>query len=198
MRSLKKARNRRSSPTPVPVQASTETVVKRLNYIGSKYQLLDWLDEVICSKTGFDDLHGKRVGDLFAGTGIVSFHFRKQGASVVSNDAELYSHVITRAFNTGVYNRKVRRAIASLNAEIDNDENWDTPTMGYITQHYSPNDECERKFFTPENAKKIDYVRNRIEQMKSSLSDDEHNFLVASLLVSADNVGNVAAVYGCY
>ena len=46
--------------------------------------------------------------------------------------------------------------------------------------------------------KKIDYVRNRIEQMKSSLSDDEHNFLVASLLVSADNVGNVAAVYGCY
>lgn len=185
-------------PTPVPVQASTETVVKRLNYIGSKYQLLDWLDEVICSKTGFDDLNGKRVGDLFAGTGIVSFHFRKQGACVVSNDAELYSHVITRAFNTGVYNRKVRRAIASLNAEIDNDENWDTPTMGYITQHYSPNDECERKFFTPENAKKIDYVRHRIEQMKSSLSDDEHNFLVASLLVSADNVGNVAAVYGCY
>ena len=98
-------------PTPVPVQASTETVVKRLNYIGSKYQLLDWLDEVICSKTGFDDLNGKRVGDLFAGTGIVSFHFRKQGASVVSNDAELYSHVITRAFNTGVYNRKVRRQL---------------------------------------------------------------------------------------
>ena len=39
------------------------------------------------------------------------------------------------------------------------------------------------------------YVRNRIEQMKSLLTDDEHN-LVASLLVSAD--GKCRNVYGCY
>ena len=132
------------------------------------------------------------MGDLFARTVLSLF----TSAGKVRRVSTMQSCIVTSSLvlYAGVYNRKV--GALSLSTEIDNDGNW-THTMRYML-HYSPNDECERKFFTPENAKKIDYVRNRIEQMKSSLSDDEHNFLVASLLVSADNVGNVAAVYGCY
>lgn len=172
--------------------------VKRLNYIGSKYQLLEWLDQSIRTKTGYTELTGRRIADLFAGTGIVSFHLRRQGATVVTNDAELYSHTIARAFNTGVYTDRVKETIELLNAELNDAANWDTSSLGYIAQNYSPNDTCERRFFTADNAKKIDYVRQRIEQMKPEMTDDEHGFLVASLLVSADSVGNVAAVYGCY
>lgn len=36
--------------------------------------------------------------DLFAGTGVVSHHFRNLGCCIISNDAELYSSIITHAF----------------------------------------------------------------------------------------------------
>ena len=62
--------------------------IHRLNYIGSKYQLLEWLTNYMKEKTGFANFENKTVADLFAGTGVVSHHFRLQGATVYSNDAE--------------------------------------------------------------------------------------------------------------
>ena len=78
----------------------------------------------------------------------------------------------------------------------DIQENKHAATEGYITTHYSPHGTSERKFFTVENAKRIDYVRAILETM--DLSDDEYKFILASILISADAVSNVPAVYGCY
>jgi adenine-specific DNA-methyltransferase len=69
---------------------------------------------------------------------------------------------------------------------------------GYITRNYSPYQTCERMFFTIENARRIDYVRGKIEDMRAEFTDAEYKFMVASLLMSADAVSNVPAVYGCY
>jgi len=178
-------------------KASECIQIKRLNYIGSKFQLLDWLVENIKEQTGISDLNNICIGDLFAGTGIVSYRFRKEGAIVVANDAELYSSCITRAFNTGVFSDKLENAIATINALLES-QNWEEIEPGYITNNYSPNDNCERMFFTPTNAKKIDFIRQYLDTNRDEYSDDEFNFLLASLLVSADSVSNVAAVYGCY
>jgi adenine-specific DNA-methyltransferase len=68
--------------------------------------------------------------------------------------------------------------------------------VGYIQKNYSPSEGCERMFFTVENAKRIDYMREEIH--KSGLHRDDTIFLLASLLLSADAVSNVPAVYGCY
>ena len=167
--------------------------VKRLNYIGSKFKLLDWLTESIQSKTGWASLEGKMIADLFGGTGIVSYHFRTKHATVISNDAELYSSIITRAFTTGVYTETVKLQIQQMNTEIQTNR-----TVGYITKHYSPYEGNERMFFTVENAKKIDYLRARIEALRPLVTEDEYIFLLASLIVSADAVGNVPSVYGAY
>ena len=167
--------------------------VKRLNYIGSKFKLLDWLTESIQAKTGWTSFEGKRVADLFGGTGIVSHHFRTKNATVLSNDAELYSSIITRAFTTSVYTEKVNQLIAQLNQDIQTNSR-----VGYITKHYSPYEGNERMFFTTANAQKIDYLRARVEELKTSVSEDEYIFLLASLIVSADAVGNVPSVYGAY
>jgi adenine-specific DNA-methyltransferase len=51
-------------------------------------------------------------------------------------------------------------------------------------------------FFTVENARRIDYIRQRL--VDETLNDDERKFVMASLLLSADSVSNVPAVYGCY
>lgn len=167
--------------------------LQRLNYIGSKYQLLDWIRGGIEQKVGWTSWQGKRVADLFAGTGIVSYTFRQLGACVLSNDAELYSSVITKAFACSTYTEKCQHLLRQLNEELGSGRR-----SGYVTKHYSPFEGCERMFFTVETAQKIDYVRSRIEELKSTLSDEETSFLLASLLVSADAVSNVPAVYGCY
>lgn len=170
--------------------------VARLNYIGSKYPLLDWLVANIQEQTGWPGLVGKRIADLFAGTGIVSHHFRTLGASVLSNDAELFSSIIAHALTLSVYSERLAALLAQLNTELQ--ENKQGSVVGYVTTHYSPHEGNERMFFTIENAKAIDYVRGRIEELRPTLAEDEAQFLLASLLVSADAVSNVPAVYGCY
>ena len=170
--------------------------IHRLNYIGSKFQLLDWITNSMKEKTGWSSFANKRIGDLFAGTGIVSYHFRKNGARVISNDAELYSSIITHAFTRSVYTEKCKKVIDELQKEIQEDKH--SNTSGFITTHYSPQGSNERKFFTIENAKRIDYLRARLETIKDTLTDDEYKFILASILLSADAISNVPAVYGCF
>jgi adenine-specific DNA-methyltransferase len=172
-----------------------ETKITRLNYIGSKFQLLEWLTENILEYTNYEDFKGKTVCDLFGGTGIVSYHFRNLNANVISNDAELYSYIITYAFTKSSYNNSVKTIIEYLQKELD-DKNY-KDYVGYITENYSPYDKCERKFFTIDNAKRIDYVRKCLEEIEY-ISEQDYNFVLACILISADAVSNVPAVYGCY
>lgn len=170
--------------------------IHRLNYIGSKFQLLDWITHTIQEKTGWTSFDNKKIGDMFAGTGIVSYHFRKKGAIVISNDAELYSAIITHALSRSTYSEACKRAIADFQKDIE--ESKHSSTFGFITSHYSPYGSNERKFFTVENAKRIDYLRGKLEEIKHTISDDEYKFILASILLSADAVSNVPAVYGCF
>jgi adenine-specific DNA-methyltransferase len=206
-----------------PAAASTvarASAPRRLNYIGSKFQLLDWITSVMNAKTGlFGGGDGESEGDggdagsetvtiadIFAGTGIVSYHFRtKYGAKVISNDAELYSSVITHAFTCSVYSEKCKSVIAMLCTELEAKRYvvgaGGGAGVGFVTRNYSPYGENERMFFTVDNAQRIDYVRERLEELKvqgDGLSGDEYKFILASILITADNVSNVPAVYGCY
>jgi len=170
--------------------------IYRLNYIGSKFQLLDWITNIIKEKTGWTSFSDKTIADLFAGTGIVSYHFRKNMAKVISNDAELYSSIITHAFTRSLYTDNCKKLIDEFQKEIQ--DNKHLTTRGFITTHYSPEGSSERKFFTIENAKRIDYIRNKLESLKDTISEDEYKFILASILLSADAVSNVPAVYGCF
>ena len=177
--------------------------IHRLNYIGSKFQLLQWLTEYMKEKTGFATFENKTVADLFAGTGVVSHHFRQQGATVYSNDAELYSSVITHAFTRSVYTERVRHVIDQMNAASASASASSTPP-GFVTRHYSPFEGNERMFFTVENARRIDMMRTILETaaaataVADALTHDEYQFILASIIISADAVSNVPAVYGCY
>jgi adenine-specific DNA-methyltransferase len=176
------------------VVVKEEKEVKRLNYIGSKFQLLNWISETILEKTGYTGFQGLKVADLFSGTGIVSHYFRELGASVVANDAEPYSSVITHAFVRSCYTVRCREILDKFQKDLD--EKKHSAVAGYITRNYTPFNGCERMFFTVENGRRIDYVRGAIEELV--LDEDERAFLLASLLLSADAVSNVPAVYGCF
>ena len=170
--------------------------IYRLNYIGSKFQLLDWITSNMKEKTGWDSFANKRIGDMFSGTGIVSYYFRKHQAQVISNDAELYSSIITYAFTRSIYTENCKKIIEDFQKDIQ--DNKHLSTIGFITTHYSPYNSCERKFFTIENAQRIDYLRHSLEIIKENISFDEYQFILASILLSTDAVSNVPAVYGCF
>lgn len=185
-------------PAPVPAPAAVPRI-QRLNYIGSKYQLIEWLVSFMKEKTGFASFVNKRVADLFAGTGVISHHFRLQGATVYSNDAELYSSVIAHAFTRSYYTERVKDVIADMNAAAAAATAAAKP--GFVTRHYSPYEGNERMFFTVENAQKIDTVRAMLDDATTTataLTHDEYQFILASIIISADAVSNVPAVYGCY
>jgi len=168
--------------------------VHRLNYIGSKYQLLDWIASRIKVTTGWRSFEDKTIADLFAGTGIVSHFFRTKGGITLANDAELYSSTIAHALSISAYTPTCATLLQTINDEITKGNHLNT--VGFITTNYSPHESSERMFFTVENAKRIDYVRQRL--VGEPLGDDERKFMLASLILSADSVSNVPAVYGCY
>jgi adenine-specific DNA-methyltransferase len=176
--------------------------VKRLNYIGSKFKLLEWLQTAILTKTGWTEFNGKRIADIFGGTGIVSHHFRAAGAIVIGNDAELYSSVIVHAMTRSMLSADCENFIRRMAADLTNGTYMgnNTDTAGVITRKYSPHNGCPRMFFTVDNARRIDYIRRRIETELGDNAErkDDYMFLLASLLVSADAVSNVPAVYGCF
>ena len=126
----------------------------------------------------------------------MSYNFRKAGAIVQSNDAELYSSIITHAFTCSTYTDVCKDVITRLNVALDAGAH--TSTTEYVTTHYSPHGTAARKFFTIDNAQRIDYLRSAIEELVGEVSTDEYKFLLASLLISADAVSNVPAVYGCF
>jgi adenine-specific DNA-methyltransferase len=129
-------------------------------------------------------------GDLFAGTGAVSRHFAKIGYSVFANDVEKYSYYVSSAVLNCPYSDKLSTLIDTLN-QIE-------PIEGLFYKHYSVS--AGRLFFTDDNAKKIDTIRENIEILKNKaeITELEFVFLIGSLLESADSVANTASVYGAF
>lgn len=168
----------------------------RLNYIGSKFKLLEWITQEIKEKTGWQTFQEKRIADLFAGTGIVSYHFRTLGAKVLSNDAELYSAIITKAMTLCAYTDACKEWMEAIRKDFQEGKG----IAGHITHNYSNFEGQTRMFFTVKNALRIDWVRSRLEADRVSgvLTHNDHTYLTACLLLAADAVSNVPAVYGCY
>lgn len=69
-----------------------------MNYIGSKYSLLDFLHDTIKEVTKFSDNQQYTFADLFAGTGVVGSFYRSLGCNVISNDIQYYSYVLNKHF----------------------------------------------------------------------------------------------------
>jgi adenine-specific DNA-methyltransferase len=70
---------------------------------------------------------------------------------------------------------------------------------GFFYLNYSHGG-SDRMYFTPENAGRIDYIRNVIEQWRTEgkLSEKEYNYLLASLIDSVSDFSNTAGVYGAF
>ncbi|MCM1533715.1 MAG: DNA adenine methylase, partial [Corallococcus sp.] len=174
-----------------------------MNYIGSKYSLIDFLKSSI-DKTLEVNRESKKpsemiFADLFAGTGIVSGSFKELGYSIIANDIQFYSYVIIKHMienNGNLDENRCKQLIDELN-NVDGVE-------GFIYKNYSyegtVGQEYRRMYFTEYNAKKCDAIRIAIEEKHNAneITDNEYYFLLGSLVNSIDKYANTASVYGAY
>jgi len=166
------------------------SLMNTLNYIGSKHTLFDTL--LFVCKENINDIETKTLMDLFAGTGTVGFNMLKHFKNCDANDLEYYSYIINVALIKCSYTENIQKIINVCNnlALVD----------GLIYNNFSPTSTCERMFFTNNNARKTDAIRQYIETLHktSQITENEFHFLLASLLVSIDKLANTSCVYGSY
>jgi len=159
----------------------------KLNYIGSKYKLINFIDETI---NNFIDkkIENKIFGDLFSGTSYVGYYYKQKNNFIISNDTEKYSYILSNAYLNSKYDEKIQEKINYLNSL--------EPISGLIYENYC----CDKMYFTEKNGKKIDAIRMNIEKLKENneITQNEYYYLLACLLISSDKIANIPSVYGCY
>ena len=162
-----------------------------MNYIGSKHKLSTFLKTSIIDVVG-SDLSNLVFCDLFAGTGIVGRNFKPLVKQVISNDVEKYSYTLNRNYigNHQLLNCESKFEVLNNLKGVE----------GFIFNNYCEEGKEGRLYFSAENGKKIDAIRQQIETWKinNEITNDEFYFLIASLIESADKVANTASVYGAY
>ena len=154
-------------------------------YIGNKAKLSDWIMQIIETET-------EKVSsfiDIFSGTASVAKKAMIKYEKVIINDI-LYSNNI-------IYNAFFKP------------EKWDRKKIVELLRYYNSIYAGElkenyfsinfgNKFFEHGIAKKIGFIRENIEEIKSELNSKEYNILSASLIYSMDKVANTVGHFDAY
>lgn len=167
-----------------------------MRFLGNKTRMLENIKSVISQ----NKINGEVFCDLFAGSGAVGDYF-KEDYTIISNDYLSCLAIINHA--------KLENASApqfllfKKHFGIDpftyfNRKEYKIDSQFFITYNYSPIG--NRKYFTAENAIKIDGIRIEIEELYKEFYIDykERNFLLASLLESVMGISNTTGTYEAF
>ncbi len=162
-----------------------------MNYIGSKYSLLDFLHETISNKTGYKDGEKYIFADLFAGTGTVGAFYRELGCEVISNDIQYYSYII---------NKHLIESDETIDKSYIDYLNSLEGVEGFVYNNYCIGSGSNRMYFTDDNGKKCDAIRQEIESLykNGKINEKTYFYYLGSLINSIDKVANTASVYGAF
>ena len=166
-------------------------------YIGSKLRLISQISDYIS-----EPKEGAFFVDAFCGTGVVAEAAAAQGWNVRLNDS-LHSAVISAGARLVSRDQALftklggyATAIAKLNSA--------KPKFGFMWREYSPAslELCgiERRYFTEENAARIDAMRSLISEWRATneVDDIEERLLIADLFGALNRVANIAGTFGCF
>ena len=169
-----------------------------VRYIGSKARIAS----AILDRVGEPRRGDGSFLDAFAGTGVVAEEAARRGWSVKINDHLLSATAIAAARVTTSRAARFRKLGGYKEAvRLLNDL---PPRKGFFFKTYSPASALhgphERRYFTRENAGRIDAIRGQISRWDSEglLSSSEQRVLIADLLLAANGVANIAGTYGCF
>ena len=183
-----------------------------MRYIGNKTKLLGFIEKKLAVR-GLDR-PGFSAVDPFSGTASVGQHLKKLGFRVTASDIMAYGYVFARAYvelpaypeAPGLADEvlAVHGGDAPSARDVVDYLNGLDPVPGFIHRSYAPTGEAGkehgRMYFTPENAARIDHIRNRIEEWwrAERIDRDLYHLLVAALIEAADRVANTTGVYAAF
>lgn len=182
-----------------------------MRFIGNKEKLLDTIYGAVVS-SGIDT---GTFCDFFSGTSNVGRYFKEKGFEVISSDLLYFSYVLQKAYienNSEPEFKKLLKAIGKTDSSlfsspfnyVRNYLNDLKGSKGFIYKHYTEEgtagDEFKRKYFTPENGKKIDAIRIQIEEWKKEnlITKAEYFVLLAALIESVPFYANISGVYAAF
>lgn len=178
-----------------------------MEYIGSKRLLLDFVVDNVKRAIGNAP---KEIADIFSGTGVVSAAFKANGFAVSANDHLATCFNLTSAILLnhqapsfeGLPHFVTGQGASPYLSVIEHLNSLPVQSGGFVHSHFSPAalDRLgyERRYFTEDNAARIDTVRTMIENWKDLLAPQEHALLLTDLVRAVSAVSNVAGTYGCY
>lgn len=150
-------------------------------YLGGKSKLLEFIDDEMSKALGKDP---DSVFDVFAGTGVVGYHFASRRVPIVSNDILRHNFLGLETFLSPeeIDLKLLAEKLVHLQAI--------QPSENYFSEHFS------RNYFSDWNAKKIGEIREEINQISSNRR--EKAALVTSLVYAADRVANTVGHYDAF
>lgn len=172
-----------------------------MRFIGNKTNLLNDIAQII--KENCDGTESVFC-DLFSGTASVSRYFKNK-YKIISNDLLYFSYILQKGTieNNEMPNFKKMKEKLKIYDIFDYLENTDINKEKFnkfIYENYSPNKKSERMYLTSENALRIDFIRNKIEEWKNSelIDKSEYYYLLAALIEGVPFVSNITGTYGAY
>lgn len=165
-----------------------------MRYIGNKTKLLDILDSFI-SKKGLNK-KGLVFCDLFSGTCTVGDYFKNK-YEIIANDNLYFSYVTAKGKLN--YKNDFFKHLGFNPFDYFNSVDSSNYITGFCYNNFAPTI-SGRQYFSDENAKLIDFIRNTIDIWfdENRIDENEKFYLIASLLESISKVSNVAGVYSAF
>lgn len=183
-----------------------------MRFIGSKVNLLEDIELFINENIPhYKDLV---FCDIFSGSAAVGRYFKKE-YEIISNDNMYFSYILQKST---IETNKIPE-FADLKKELkkkslndilnflekepldDLQEQFKIKDEElFILNNYTPNENCERMYFTPEIGKRIDLIRILIEKWykEDFLNEEEYYYLLGLLLEAVPFYSNISGIYGAY
>jgi adenine-specific DNA-methyltransferase len=172
-----------------------------MRYYGCKTKLLDFIGEAVES---LNLAKGSTFFDMFSGTTAVGQYFKRKGYTIYANDFLEFAHALASCY-IGLNNApefatiKKHINVRSVEEIIEYLNNLPSK-IGFITKNYSPYKKNQRKYLSTENAKKVDAIREKIEEWKKEnlINQQEFYYLITALIEAINLVSNVTGTYAAY
>ena len=179
-------------------------------YIGNKTKLLPHIMNRVHEMIG----DSGTVADIMAGTGTVALELKKNGYTVIASDVMTYSyhHLVTNLqlnseppFTGLVLAGIIDAKSATPYQDVLTFLNDLAPKQSFFYREFSPegtplNGCPPRKYFTAENAEKIDSIREKINEWieAGSITSNEESLLKHTLIMAVNEIANISGTYGYF
>jgi adenine-specific DNA-methyltransferase len=182
-----------------------------MRYIGNKENLLEKIYYVMQSKS----IKGDSFFDFFSGTTSVGRFFKKLDYQIYSSDLMYFSYVLQRAYISNNRQLTFEKILKEINFKTTS--LFLTPLQivveylnqieiveGFICNNYTPSGTSEleipRMYFSDQNGKIIDSIRQKIQFWKTEnlLTENEYYVLLACLIETVPFYANISGVYAAF